>query len=144
MADNLAIKDGNGAAKTIRTTDLGSDVHASHHVPLSNVFQVESTTNLGASATLTGATRDVGVAAGEPHRFSAFNAYSLSNVAGTIRIECSNDGTTWRRATADQAAGVNTAVILSVPVFARYYRVVYVNGAGAQGSFFCCSSFTAA
>lgn len=108
-----------------------------------NVFYNDSTTAQAASATVTGTARDVGVAAAAVHRYSAFNAMAFADVAGTMRIECSNDNTTWRRATADTAVAANAVVYLSVPVMTRYYRVVFVNGAAAQTAFMLNTSFTA-
>lgn len=109
-----------------------------------NLFYNESVTAQAASATLTGTSRDVGVAAAAAHRYSAFNAYSFSDQAGVLRIECSNDNTTWRRMTADVTAAANTPVILSVPVMTRYHRAVYVNGGTAQTAFILNTSLTAA
>lgn len=108
-----------------------------------SVFYNESVTAQAASATLTGTSRDVGVAAAAVHRYSSFNAFSFSDQAGVLRIECSNDNVTWRRMTADVAAAANTPVILSVPVMTRYHRVVYVNGATAQTAFILNTSLTA-
>lgn len=109
-----------------------------------NVFFNESTTNLGASATFTGTGRDVGIAAGSVQPYSAFNATAFADVAGTMRLEMSNDNTTWRRCTADAAVAANTPVTLSVPVVTRYYRVVFVNSTSAQTAFMLNSGFTAA
>ena len=109
-----------------------------------NVFWNDSTTAQAASVTLTGTSRDVGVAAGTVHRYSAFNAMAFADVAGTLRIECSNDNTTWRRASPDTAVAANSVVTLSVPVMTRYYRAVYVNGGTIQTAFMLNTSFTAA
>jgi hypothetical protein len=109
---------------------------------LVNRFWNESVTPQGASATLTGATRDVGVQSGQNHSLCAFNAIVVSDQAGTIRIETSLNGSTWYRATADVAVGVNTPVVLSVPVASQFHRAVYVNGATAQGSFKLDTSYT--
>jgi hypothetical protein len=109
-----------------------------------NVFYNESTTALAASATFTGTARDVAIAAGSVQPYAAFNATVFADQAGNIRIEMSNDNTTWRRATSDTAVAANSPVILSVPVVTRYYRVVYVNGATLQGAFMLNSSYTAA
>lgn len=118
----------------------------SQRVQQENIFWNETTTNLGASATFTGAARDVGTSVGTQSRYAAFNVTATAGVAGTVRIEMSNDGTTWYRASADTAVSANGVVTLSVPVVTRYYRGVYVNGAGAQtGTAFAVnSSFTAA
>lgn len=112
--------------------------------PAANVFWSESAAAQAASATVTGTSRDTGVAVGTPHRFSAFNAFAFADQAGTLRVECSNDGTTWRRASADTAVGASAAVYLSVPVMARFYRAVFVNGATLQTAFMFNTSFTAA
>lgn len=109
-----------------------------------NVFYNESVTAQAASATLTGTARDVAVAAAAVHRYSAFNAMAFADQAGSMRIEVSNDSTTWRRITVDTAVAANTPVILSVPVMTRYHRVVYINGATAQTAFMLNTSFTAA
>lgn len=110
----------------------------------SNMYFNESTTALAASATLTGTTRGVGIASGTLQPYAAFNATAFADVAGTLRIEMSNDNVTWRRATADSAVAANAVVTLSVPVVTAYYRVVYVNGATLQTAFMVNSSFTAA
>jgi hypothetical protein len=110
----------------------------------SNIFYNDSVTAQAASATLTGTTRDVGIAAGAVCPFAAFNATAFADQAGTLRIEMSTDNVTWRRATADTAVAANAVVTLSVPVVTRYYRVVYVNGATLQTAFMLNSSFTAA
>ena len=109
-----------------------------------NVFYNESVANQAASATVTGTSRDTGVAAAAVHRYSKFNAFAFADQAGTMRIEMSNDNTTWRRATVDTAVAANTPVFLSVPVMTRYHRVVYVNGAAAQTAFMLNTSYTAA
>lgn len=106
------------------------------------VFFNDSTANLAGSATFTGSTRDVGVAAGSPSRYGAYNAYFFADQAGTVRIENSDDNVTWRRSTADTALTANSAVYLSVPVVARYHRVVHVNGATGTGALKINSSYT--
>lgn len=108
-----------------------------------NIFYNDSSTAQAAAATVTGSARDIATAAGTNHRYSAFNAMAFADVAGTMRIEISNDNSTWRRATVDTAVAANTPVILSIPVMTRYHRVVYVNGAAAQTVFMLNTSFTA-
>lgn len=109
-----------------------------------NIFYNDSVTAQAANATVTGAARDVAIAAGAVHRYSKFSASAFADQAGTLRIECSNDNATWRRITADTAVAANTPVILSVPVMTRYHRAVYVNGATLQGAFMLNTSYTAA
>jgi len=110
----------------------------------SNIFYNESTTNQAASATVTGVTRDIAIAAGTTQPFSYFKAFSFSDVAGTMRIEVSNDNVTWRRATVDTAAAANTPLMLSVPALTRYHRVIYINGGTIQTSFMLNSGYVAA
>lgn len=110
----------------------------------SNIFYNDSVTALAGAATFTGTARDVAIAAGSVQPFAAFNATAFADQAGTLRIEMSNDSTTWRRATADTAVAAGAVVTLSVPVVTRYYRVVYVNGATLQGAFMLNSSYTVA
>ena len=124
---------------TVQQSSSGSLVAAA----ADNVYYNESATAQAASATLTSTSRDTGVAAGSNHRYSAFNAMAFADQAGTMRIEISNDNSLWRRATADTAVAANSAVILSIPVMTRYHRVVYVNGATAQGAFMLNTSYTA-
>lgn len=107
-----------------------------------NVFYNESVVAQAAAATVTGVTRDVGVAAAAVHRYAQFNAFAFADQAGTMRIECSNDNTTWRRTTADVAVAANTPVFLKCPVLTRYHRVVYVNGGTLQTAFMLNTSFT--
>lgn len=108
-----------------------------------SIFYNESTSAQAANATLTGTARDVGAAAGSVHKYSAFNASVFADKAGTIRLECSNDNTTWRQTSPDTPVAANTPVILSVPIMTRYYRAVFVNGAAANTVFMLNTSFTA-
>lgn len=118
------------------------------NTPTSNVFYSESVTPLAASTSAPLTTRDTGAAltagVSAAHRYSAFNAFAFADQAGTMRIECSQDNVTWRRMTADVAVAASTPVILSVPVMARYHRVVYANGATLQTAFMLNTSYTAA
>lgn len=109
-----------------------------------NIFWNESVTAQAISATVTGTSRDTGVAVGSAHRYAAFNAFAFADQAGTMRIELSTDNTTWRRATADQAVAAGGTLYLSVPVTARWHRVVYINGATAQTQFMLNTSYTVA
>ena len=109
---------------------------------LVNRFWNESVTPQGASATVTGAARDVGAQAGQNHGLCAFNAMAVSDQAGTVRIESSLTGSTWYRSTVDVAVAAGTPAILSIPVVSRFHRAVYVNGATAQGSFKLDTSYT--
>jgi hypothetical protein len=107
-----------------------------------NIYWNESVTAQAAAATVTGTARETGVAVATAQRYAAFNAFAFADQAGTLRIEISTDNVTWRRASADVAVAANTPVHLSVPVTARHYRAVYVNGATLQGAFMLNTSFT--
>ncbi|CAB5220286.1 hypothetical protein UFOVP233_38 [uncultured Caudovirales phage] len=111
---------------------------------MNNIFYAESATALGSGATFTGTTRDCGFVAGGVCRYAAFNAFAVADQAGTMRIEISTNGTTWVKATADQALTAGTPLFLSIPVTAKYHRAVYVNGGTAQGSFMLNTSYTVA
>lgn len=111
---------------------------------LANIYWGETGAALGISATFTGASRDAGSAQGDPCPFTSFNAFVSTDQAGTLRIEASIDGATWRRATADAAVAANVGLFLSVPVTARFHRVVMVNGGVAQTFLLVTSSYTAA
>ena len=108
------------------------------------IFWNETTTALGASATFTGPSRDCGTAAGTQGVYAAFNVLARANQAGTVRIEGSANGTVWAPLTQDVALAANTPTILTVPLTTRFHRVVVANGATAQTSFLCNSSYTAA
>lgn len=100
------------------------------------VFYADSIANLAAAGVFTGVTRDSGTAA----IYQTFVASSHANVAGTLEIQKSTNGTAWSPA-ARVAVGADQPVELSVRVTARYYRVVYTNGAGAQTSFNLTSAY---
>jgi len=117
------------------------------------VGYTDSTTALGAAATFTGATRPWSL--GSSH-VSFFNGQSQADQAGTLFIEASYDGGTTYYPVASVAASAmaNAAGVTSYSAQARVpvtgavnsntaYRVVYKNGATAQGAFRLTSSFTA-
>lgn len=124
---------------------LGVNVTGGAVTASSTTYYDETQTALAAGATYTGSTRDMGGASNSRTAgLAKFNAFVFSDQAGTMRIDVSRDGTTWRRATVDTAVAANTPTFLSVPVTARYHRVVHVNGATAQTVFLCQSSYTPA
>ena len=97
----------------------------------------DSTVNLGISAAFTGTSRDAGATAA----YNIFIANGVADQAGTMRLEKSTDGTTWRRSTAEVVVAVNTGVSLEVRVTTRYNRVVFTNGAVAQTQFLLTSAY---
>jgi len=99
----------------------------------------DSTTALGANATYTGTTRDLGTDGNNYPAFAIARAYA--DQPGTLYIEQSRDGTVWRSAVGDSIAlAAGETRTLTVRLLARYWRVKYVNGATAQGSFELISS----
>lgn len=124
---------------------LGVNVTGGSLTSTSTIYYDETVTNLAASATFTGTSRDMGSSAGNRAAgIAKFSALVLADQAGTVRLEFSRDGTTWRRGTVDTAVAANTPTLVSIPVLARYFRVIYVNGATAQGSFMLQSGFNPA
>lgn len=105
----------------------------------------ETTTPLASGASVNGSTRDVTAqAAGSALNSNSFyvaefRAEATSDVAGTLYIEVSRDGTTWRRiksmpmAQAD-ATSVFYAELIHKPK-TRYVRAAFVNGGSAQTHF---------
>lgn len=116
---------GNGSLPTVLTN---SDIAAP--TDLQTVYRpkvVETTTNLGASATYNSAAID-GANARRIHGFA------YANQAGTLNLQDSRDGVTWRT-TATHSVAAGTVVSFDEPIYAQYKRVQYVNGAAAQGAF---------
>ena len=91
---------------------------------------LETTTALGASATYTGNTLNLG---SNPY-YSKVRFLVFADQAGTLYLDQSRDGSTWRTTNA-QAVSANTSYTLEYNISAQYIRVRYVNGATAQGSF---------
>lgn len=100
----------------------------------------ETTTPLTGSATFTGTGRNAGD--GTKSAFAYFNAFALADQVGTLRIDCSNDNTTFYTC-ASAALTANTPAILQVPVMTRYHRAVVVNGATTETVLKVNSSYTA-
>ena len=92
-----------------------------------NAQNTESITALDAVATCTGATRDC-------QYFATFCVSCFADQAGTLFVENSVDGTTWRRHDT-VAVAASTPVNRVYAVTLRYNRVVYTNGGVAQTVF---------
>lgn len=88
---------------------------------------VETTTNLGASATYNSAAID----GANARRIQGF---AYADQAGTLNLQDSRDGVTWRT-TATHSVAAGTVVSFDEPIYAQYKRVQYVNGAAAQEAF---------
>ena len=93
-----------------------------------------------------GQARDIGNPAGMSGgaEVTRFGAVVNTDQAGTLYIDASFDGTTWRQQ-ASIAAVINGSADVSVPIRFRYYRTRYVNGATqtGAGNFSIHSSFLA-
>lgn len=95
-----------------------------------------TTTPLGSGETYTGT--------GEQNHHAQVMVYCISDTAGTLFLDWSNDGSTWY---AFPVAGI--AVLASIPKFwvavkgGRYFRVRFVNSASAQSSFDLSTYFNA-
>lgn len=90
----------------------------------------DTTTVLAASAAYTGTSRD----GGTTPSYQRFCARAYADQAGTLTIQDSTDNTTWRSVESIAVAAGETKS-LNVQCLARYYRVVYTNGATLQGAF---------
>jgi hypothetical protein len=93
-----------------------------------------STAALGASATFTSPTLDLGDNHVWERARARVNLLTASSTA-TIRLESSHDGTVWA-ASAQGTATATTAglIVIERPITERYLRVVVVNGSTAQSS----------
>lgn len=98
---------------------------------------LHSTTALGASASFTGNTMDLG----GNHEYRYNNVMAYSDQAGTLYVDQSRDGSTWY-AYATIATTGGAVSIQSVPIVQRYSRVRFANGATAQTVFELSNSLT--
>ena len=103
-----------------------------------NTAFADTAAALGANAVFNGTSRDFTVA----QRTNRLRAASTSDVAGTLFVEQSNDGTNWvmthSQATAsvpDADATARHIAVIDAPVVNRFARVRYRNGATLQGAF---------
>ena len=96
---------------------------------------IHSTTALGISATFTGVSMNLG----QSHSILTHRAIVFADQAGTLYLEQSRDGSTWRT-TKTQAVTASTPFIVEDLVAMQYLRVRYVNGGVAQTAFELLSS----
>jgi hypothetical protein len=125
------------AAKAFPVLNAGGTVGITGTVALTGpTLHAETTTNLGASATFTGTTRDGGSTA----VFSNFVVSGISPTGGTVEIQMGT-ATPATFPAARLAVTANVPFELRAPVTARYYRVVFTNGTAAMtGSAFMINS----
>jgi hypothetical protein len=131
-------------ALSANTPTLAAGTNRAGFVAGAGIWFDDSSTNLGASATFTGTSRDATVTA-TATAFANAATYAQevrlsaeSDVTGTLWLEVSRDNTNWRRAksvpTAAVTGGGFYAEIVHRPSW-RYWRAGYTNGAGAQARF---------
>lgn len=103
-----------------------------------NTAYADTSTALAANAVFNGTARDFTAT----QRVNEFRASSTSDVAGTLFIEQSSDGTNWNMthrqdttSVADADATTRHIAIINAMVCARYARVRYRNGATPQTVF---------
>ena len=96
----------------------------------------DSVANLAGAAVFTGTSRD----GGSTPAYNMFVASAVSDQAGTLKIQKSTDNTNWRDA-ATIAVTANTPVEITAKCTARYYRVLYTNGATLQTLFSLTSAY---
>jgi len=126
------------------TATLAAATVRAGFIAAAGIWYDDSSTTLGASATFTGTSRDLTVAATAAAFANAatyaeeLRVSAESDVTGTLWLEVSRDNTNWRRIksvpTAAVTGGGFYAEIIHAPSW-RYARVGYTNGAGAQARF---------
>jgi hypothetical protein len=92
----------------------------------------DSSSALGSGATFTGTGRDSGAAV--TSQYSKIRALAASDQSGNLYLEQSPDNSTWYTTKTIALTG-GTPVTLEDGLIQRYWRVRYVNGGTAQGSF---------
>lgn len=99
--------------------------------------QAETTTNLAASATYTGATRDLGsTATGRTTLIRPVVLHTAGSNPGSLVLQESTDGTTWRETRRVPVPSDASYRTFEFPIHLRYYRFLFINGATAQTAFF--------
>lgn len=91
---------------------------------------LESTTALGISATYTGNIYNLG----GNFSFNRVRCMVVADQTGTLYIDQSRDGATWRTVVT-QAVAINTPLVVESLIAAQYVRARYVNGGVAQTVF---------
>lgn len=98
---------------------------------------VHSSTALAANASFTGVTLNTGT----QNSYLNHKAVVYADQAGTIQLQQSLNGVTWR-ITKSQAVSAGTVSTIIDDLVYQYCRVVYVNGATAQANFELVSTLT--
>ncbi len=102
-------------------------------------YTPDTSTNLAANATYTGSSRDMGSTSGY-NRFRVVVAHQAGLTPGHLVYDFSSDGTTWRETHKIPIPSDGQYRTFEFPVFARYHRIRFVNGAIVQTMFYLGSS----
>lgn len=124
-----------------RTLSVAANVNGSVSVTaMPIVEQTESSTNLAANATYTGASRDTGSTVGT--RQTLVRPLIMHNAGldfGTLFLDESTDGTTWRTTRQVPIPSDGSYRSFEFPIHLRYYRWRFTNGPTAQTGFYLAS-----
>ena len=127
----IAVQAVGGTIGTVSTVSTATTLTTGNIQSIQTQF-TDITTALAAGATFTGTTRDITTT---PRR-NRVTARAFADQAGTLFVEQSRDGTTWRNpATHSVAVAAGETRQLTVDIVTRYWRVRYLNGATLQGAF---------
>lgn len=125
------------AAQATATQPVSGTVTATANIGTAGLtVYADSVTNLASSAVFTGTSRD----GGATPAYNMFVASAIADQSGTLKIQKSTDNTTWRDAVT-LAVTANTPVEITAKCTARYYRVLYTNGATLQTLFSLTSAY---
>jgi len=91
---------------------------------------IETTTALGASASFTGQSINLGT----NRDVYEVRYYVFADQSGTLYVDASRDGSTWRTINTTSITA-NNGTIVTISVATQYIRCRYTNGATAQGVF---------
>lgn len=90
-------------------------------------------TFIGSTSPLTASSTFISVSR-QTDRADTINGSAFADVAGTLYVEQSGDGVNWD-VSQSFAVAANTGVPFKVDVYLPFFRLRYVNGATAQGTF---------
>lgn len=97
---------------------------------LTFVHSAPGGTTLGASATITGPTLDLGA----NHRWNSCRFYASATQASTLNVMQSMDNSTWNTV-ASQAVAANANVVVNMDIAMRYVRYTLVNTVATAGTY---------
>lgn len=103
-----------------------------------NANAILTSVNLAASALYTGTTVDSGTSftVTGPTRIRPTVMHLAGLIPGILRLDESNDGTTWRETRRSSIPSDGQYHTLDWPLHMRYYRLVFLNGTTAQTAFY--------